>query len=64
MNEQQKIKFEYGLTILQPAVLVKFIPPPPPTLLDLLEGFWDEIFYPSFLFACAFTAFRFALGLL
>ena len=64
VTDQSKITFEYGLIILHPAVCIKILPPPPLTRLDLLIGFWDEIFYPSFLFACAFTAFRVAFGFL
>lgn len=66
MNEQTKITFYYGLSVVRPSMHVK-IQIQPLTLSEWVHCIFIEvwnIFYPSFLFACAVTAFQVAFWLI
>lgn len=53
----------YGYTFIKPEIHVRFIPPPPPTVLERLRAVWHEHIVPPLLFATSFTAFAVAVGL-
>jgi len=54
----------YGLTVINPTLAIKFLPPEPPTWRDWLYEIWSELIVPPLLLALSITAFRIAFGLL
>ena len=55
----------YGVTILKPTVIVRLVPPPPPTKLEMLRDWADstlDAMWPPFLLALSITCFRLAFG--